>query len=557
MLITDKNILKSYTSTKCRWIGIPSIEVTKKGRTFLTFYSGGVKEELGNYVMLVKSDDGINYGEPIAVCFAEGYRCFDPCLWTDPKGRLWLTWARCPDDGVFGAICDDPDADEIVFGEEFFIGNNIMMNKPTVLSTGEWLFPIAVWNDGIRVLPASYDSNIRPRGSYAYASYDEGKTFKRLGYADVKQRSFDEHQFLELDDGVVRVFVRTTYGIGAADSYDGGEHWGKDFDTGLGGPCSRFYIGRLRAGRVLLINHYKFSGRNNLTALLSDDGGKTFPYHLLLDERNDVSYPDVAVDADGYIYVTYDRERGAFKSSLKELNACAREILVARISEDDIVAGKLVCPDSYLKRVAFKLIEYDGDNVNPYNEKELFSNSDYASFLEGSIKDPDEIIAKIFDTYGINCANIHNVESQVLDALIERYKERRELAVLDEIVSTVRRAHSHSEYAEGDIVDRICRYIVENLESNDSSADIAEKFHFSTHYIRHIFKRGTGMSIKEFRVAQKIKKAKLLLKTTDNKIIDIAAACGFENPSYFTEIFSRITGISPTDYRKGVAGENE
>ena len=290
---------------------------------------------------------------------------------------------------------------------------------------------------------------------------------------------------------------------------------------------------------------------------MSDDGGKTFPYHLLLDERNDVSYPDVAVDADGYIYVTYDRERGAFKSSLKELNACAREILVARISEDDIVAGKLVCPDSYLKRVAFKLIEYDGDNVNPYNEKELFSNSDYASFLEGSIKDPDEIIAKIFDTYGINCANIHNVESQVLDALIERYKERRELAVLDEIVSTVRRAHSHSEYAEGDIVDRICRYIVENLESNDSSADIAEKFHFSTHYIRHIFKRGTGMSIKEFRVAQKIKKAKLLLKTTDNKIIDIAAACGFENPSYFTEIFSRITGISPTDYRKGVAGENE
>ena len=70
MLTTDKNILTNYTASKCLWIGIPSIEVTKGGRTFLTFYSGGVKEEIGNYVMLVKSDDGVNFGEPIAVCFA-------------------------------------------------------------------------------------------------------------------------------------------------------------------------------------------------------------------------------------------------------------------------------------------------------------------------------------------------------------------------------------------------------------------------------------------------------------------------------------------------------
>lgn len=553
MLTTDKNILTNYTASKCLWIGIPSIEVTKGGRTFLTFYSGGVKEEIGNYVMLVKSDDGVNFGEPIAVCFAEGYRCFDPCLWIDPLGRLWLTWARCPEDATFAAICDDPDADEIVFGEEFVIGHNIMMNKPTVLSTGEWLFPLAVWNDGIRVLPASYDSPITPKGSYAYASYDEGKTFKKLGCADVKQRSFDEHQFLELDDGVLRVFVRTVYGIGASDSYDGGEHWGKDFDTGLGGPCSRFFIGRLKSGRVLLINHYKFSGRNNLTALLSEDGGKTFTHHLLLDERSDVSYPDVAVDADGNIYVTYDRERGAFKASLKELNACAREILVARITEEDIVAGKLVNVDSYLKRVAFKLTEYDGELQNPYNEKELFSDADYAGFLEKSSKDADEIMSKIFDAYGINCANIHNIESQTLDSLIERYKDHRELATLNEIVSLVRCAHSLSTYGEGDIVDEICGYIVENLESNDSALDIAKKFHFSSHYIRHIFKRKTGMTVQEFRTAQRIKKAKILLKTTDSKVIDIAAACGFDNPSYFTELFSRATGISPKDYRKAGA----
>ena len=42
-----------------------------------------------------------------------------------------------------------------------------------------------------------------------------------------------------------------------------------------------------------MINHKDFTGRNNLTAFLSEDGGKTWPYTLLLDARSGVSYPDV------------------------------------------------------------------------------------------------------------------------------------------------------------------------------------------------------------------------------------------------------------------------
>ena len=42
MLITDKNELKKYTTEHRIWQGIPSIEVTKGGRIFSTFYSGGI-----------------------------------------------------------------------------------------------------------------------------------------------------------------------------------------------------------------------------------------------------------------------------------------------------------------------------------------------------------------------------------------------------------------------------------------------------------------------------------------------------------------------------------
>lgn len=544
MLITDKSKFSPFEAKNQVWVGIPGIEVTKKGSFFLTFYSGGIKEEIGNHVVVLRSDDGKNYEEMVAVCYEEGYRCFDPCLWIDPLGRLWLIWNRCPDDGTYAAICDDPDAEELVFGQEFFIGHNVMMNKPTVLSTGEWLFPIAVWNYDVRTLSKEWDSSLTPKGSFAYATYDNGKTFHKLGYADVEKRSYDEHMFLELENGAVRCFVRTSYGIGAADSYDGGLHWGKDFNTGYGGPSSRFHIRRLPSGRVLLINHYENKGRNNLTALLSEDDGKTFPYTLLLDERRRVSYPDVALAPDGGIHITYDRDRGCFKSSLHEALASEREILTARITEEEILAGKLQDDKSYLKHVAYKLGAYEGENPDPY----CFSDQEYEKLRKGGVE--EDFITRIFNAYNINCTNIHHIQAQQLDALIEEYNRTGKLETLNQIIDLVRQAESVSKYTEEDLVERVQAYLVKTLETNESVEEIAKHVFFSAHYLRHLFKKKAGMTIGEFKHYQRMKKAKLLLTSSNSKISDIAAACGFESPAYFTEVFAKQTGMSPSDYRK-------
>ena len=60
MLYTETKELQKYRASKRLWQGIPSIEVTKRGRIFLTFYSGGVKEEIGNYVIeLSRMTEGI------------------------------------------------------------------------------------------------------------------------------------------------------------------------------------------------------------------------------------------------------------------------------------------------------------------------------------------------------------------------------------------------------------------------------------------------------------------------------------------------------------------
>ncbi len=341
MLITNKKELQKFSSPYRIWQGIPGIEITKNGRIFSTFYSGGTTEQINNYVVLLKSDDGVNFGEPIAVAFRENYRCYDECIWIDPLGRLWFTWAVAPEHAVYAAICDNPDADELSWGEVRKIGKDVMMNKPTVLSTGEWLFPMAVWRCGLR--PGGVDSSKddNDRKAFAYKTVDCGRTVSKLGGIEIKDRLYDEHSIVELSDGSLMMVIRTTYGLGTARSFDRGITWTECESLKLKGPSTRAYATRLRSGRLLLIYHNNTNIRNNLTAMLSEDEGRTWKYKLLLDERANVSYPDAKESDDGHIYITYDRERGGFLSSLDEAYSKAREILYAKITEEDIINGKL------------------------------------------------------------------------------------------------------------------------------------------------------------------------------------------------------------------------
>lgn len=350
-LITDSEALKAYYTQTRNWQGIPSIEVTRKGRIFAAHYTGETGEMLGNYVALYYSDNEVDFTEPIAVFYAgKDRRCFDPALWLDKSGTLWVFVAVQPDLKVYAWTIADPDAKELVWSGPRKVGDGVMMNKPTMLSSGRILFPLAVWpDDRLRQFqpfgPAMADKFSPRSAACAVASDDGGNRFYFLGGATGINRSFDEHLFLELKDGTVAMFTRTTYGIGISHSRDGGKTWEEIEDSHLGGPDSRFHIRRLPSGRILLVNHNKYNGRTRLAAMLSEDDGKTFPYCLLLDERRDVSYPDAGLHG-GAIHIVYDRERYG-----------AKEILMARVTEDDIIAGSLTDKNSYLKRVINKIPE--------------------------------------------------------------------------------------------------------------------------------------------------------------------------------------------------------
>jgi len=553
MLVTEAGKLREFGTTKRIWQGIPSIERTKKGRLFAAWYSGGITEQPGNFVVLVKSDDdGTTWSEPIAgASKGQTYRCYDQCLWIDPLDRLWFIWSVAPEHCVYASICDDPDAENLTWGDVFPIGPDVMLNKPTVLSTGEWLFPIAVWD---RQVSVAEPSKTEPRGAFVYRTVDNGLTFQRLGTPVIHARAFDEHMVVELNDGAVMMLTRTLYGISKAFSYDGGLTWTQGRDSHLGGPCSRFHIRRLASGRLLLVNHYQFTGRNNLAALLSEDDGKTWPYALMLDERKDVSYPDMAEGPDGRLYIIYDRERGASydgRTSYARTLKDARQILMAKITEADIMAGKLVSPGSGLKIVVNELSQYDGDAQGQYDSFPRCTYADMKQWLL-KLKDKDEIMSKIFRFYSKSCENLQPIDSRALDDIISRFLNSEEdvETAFGRIVDILETSVHIPAPRHEPVVESAIAYIDGHFTEEVTAELLARRSGISLYYLCHRFKEQMGLSILAYRDAQRFSLAKRLLCTTQESVTRIAMECGFESPAYFSRRFKKNTGLTPKQYRQ-------
>jgi len=498
MLITDPSKLTKYHACHRVWQGIPGIARTKGGRTFLCFYSGDVKETYGNFAVLLKSDTESDFGEPIAAVEKAGkFRCFDPVLWIDPLERLWFIWNVMPGEEVYASICEDPDAEELQWSAEFYIGRGIMMNKPTVLSTGEWLFPIALWRfpvfEHIRKCTLTQTD---VSGSYVYKTSDNGKTFVELGYAEVPNRTCDEHMVVELNNGVLMMLVRTNYGIGASYSYDRGKNWSHGEPSELKGPGSRFFISRLRSGRLLFISHHNFTGRNNLTAFLSEDDGKTFPYSLLLDGRNQVSYPD-AVERGGNLYIVYDRERGCFKDSLEEAYASAREVLTAKITEEDILNGSINPETSYLQKVVCKLDRLAPEDPDPYAKDRISSRELAEELLQSNTTD---IIQAIFEQFPDNCASVRNLDAKKLDTYINQFHEsdNKDVDILVKIIDLIRLSIPEDAKTYP-VLEKVKEYVETHLDEGFTVAELAEMLNISLYYLSHLFKAKTGTTIIEYR----------------------------------------------------------
>ncbi len=333
------------------------VAITRGGTLYACWIGGGDNPDA--YMLLARSTDGgRTFGQPLLVI--DPHDATLPCprstvvgtLFCDPQGRLWLFFNQSlrhfdGRNSNWYIRCDDPDAQTPVWTEPCYLSHGCTLNKPLVCQDGRWLLPVSLWQRYLIWAPfkESWHELDELRMAQVFESRDQGSTWQRLGGVKFPESMFDEHMVTERADGSLWMLGRVRDGLMESVSLDGGASWSEPQRAAVQSVSSRFYLGKLSSGRVLLIKHglqpEKAAGRREeLAAFLSDDDGRTFPYALLLDPRFEVSYPDAAVGADGRIYITYDRNR-----------AIDGEILMACITEEDILAGRLVDEDSYLQRV--------------------------------------------------------------------------------------------------------------------------------------------------------------------------------------------------------------
>ncbi len=306
----------------------------------------------GNYAVLVTSnDDGKTWSKPVAVYDANqffGGITLDPHLWIDPRGRMWWFVNRnmksIKDENgtltVWGFCTEDADTDLPKWNAPVFAGYGIALNKPTALSNGDWIRPVDTFDKA---------DPVRMR---FFVSRDQGKSFSFLSKTGVKDGSFSEHMILERKDKTLIALSRAKYGIAQTESTDNGKVWQNDHAfTTERGINSRFNVLRLKSGNILLVLNDHPKDRTNMTAMLSEDEGKTWPYKLLLDDRALVSYPDATEGANGHLYIIYDCGR---------YTKDRQEILFAKITEADIKAGKLMNKESRLKQLINRLADFGG-----------------------------------------------------------------------------------------------------------------------------------------------------------------------------------------------------
>ena len=90
----------------------------------------------------------------------------------------------------------------------------------------------------------------------------------------------------------------------------------------------------------------------------------------------------------------------------------------------------------------------------------------------------------------------------------------------------------------------------ESFTSNISIEQYAQEHHMSVSWFIRSFKHYMGMTPMQYITSIRINKAKELLKNTNYSIQEISALAGYENPLYFSRIFRKQTGMSPSRYRK-------
>lgn len=120
------------------------------------------------------------------------------------------------------------------------------------------------------------------------------------------------------------------------------------------------------------------------------------------------------------------------------------------------------------------------------------------------------------------------------------------------IIDFADRVRKHLQYnsSNSKLVNEITKYIRCNRSEPIKTSDIADFLGKNRVALTTEFKNKTGMNLSDYINLKKIEEAQELLLETDISLVAISDFLGFSSQSHFCKVFKKITGVTPTEYRK-------
>lgn len=139
------------------------------------------------------------------------------------------------------------------------------------------------------------------------------------------------------------------------------------------------------------------------------------------------------------------------------------------------------------------------------------------------------------------------VQQEKLDDVLRRLQNvfRKERGELEEIQEEL-------EPVNPTVIKKIIGEIQEHYTENITLSDIAEQYGFSVGYVSALLKAELGLSFSEYLTQKRIQKSKELLADYSLSIDTVAEKSGYNDYFYFTKVFKKNVGISPSKYRKNL-----
>lgn len=97
---------------------------------------------------------------------------------------------------------------------------------------------------------------------------------------------------------------------------------------------------------------------------------------------------------------------------------------------------------------------------------------------------------------------------------------------------------------------QVIQYVNQEFRQKLQLQELAQQFHMNSNYLGQVFKQQTGKTFREYLNDKRMEEAKRLLRQGRLSIAEVAANSGYHNTDYFVSQFKRMTGVSPSIFRK-------